>query len=258
MRKGYPTDLSDPQWELLEPLIPPASPGGRPRTQNMRLIVNAIFYVIRAGCAWEMLPKEFPPKSTVFYYFNIWRRNETWKLFNAALREKLRVAQGRNATPSAGVLDSQSVKSSDSCESLGFDAGKKINGRKRHILVETTGLVLLAIVHRASIQDRDGARLVLEQARTQFPTLQKIWADGGYAGKLVEWVTQTCGWILEIVKRSDHAVGFKLLPRRWVVERTFGWLMKYRRFSRDYEHYSQTGEAMIYAAMTHLMLRRLA
>jgi putative transposase len=258
MKKGYPTDLSDPQWELLKPLIPPALPGGRPRVQNMRTIVDAIFYLIRAGCSWDMLPQEFPPKSTVFYYFSIWRRNGTWKLFNDTLREKLRVAEGRNALPSAGVMDSQSVKASDCCLDRGFDAGKKINGRKRHLLVETTGLVLLAVVHPGNIQDRDGAKILLDQARAQFPTLKKIWADGGYAGKLIEWVAQTCGWILDIVKRSDKAVGFELLPRRWVVERTFGWIMKYRRFSRDYEHYSQTAEAMIYAAMTHLMLRRLA
>jgi putative transposase len=175
MRKAHPTDLSDPEWELLERLIPPAGAGGRPRKHNMRQILNAIFYLVRAGRSWEMLPKEFPPKSTVFYYFNIWRKNGTWKLFNDFLREKVRLAAGRNAAPSAGVLDAQSVKASDCCENRGYDAEKKINGRKRHLLMETSGLVLLAIVHTGNIQDRDGAKLVLEQARAQFPTLRKIW-----------------------------------------------------------------------------------
>lgn len=258
MREGYSTDLKDSEWKILEPLIPPALPGGRPREQDMREIANAIFYVTRTGCAWDLLPKDFPPKSTVFHYFNNWRKNETWKNMNDSLRQKLRRAEGRKAEPTAGIIDSQSVKTSDRSLDRGFDAGKKINGRKRHLLVDTLGLVLLAVVHIGSIQDRDGAKLLLEKALKFFPTLKLIWADGGYAGQLVDWVQKTCGWVLEIVKRSADLTGFHILPRRWVVERTFGWLIKYRRFSRDYEHFPQTSEAFIYTAMTHLMLRRLA
>lgn len=258
MRKRYPTDLTNQEWEILEPHIPPALTGGRPREQDMRKILDAIFYLTRSGCAWEMLPKDFPPKSTVFYYFTTWKKNGTWKIMNDALRERLRIAAGKNAQPTAAIIDSQSVKTSDRSLDRGFDAGKKINGRKRHLLVDTLGLVLIAVVHVGSIQDRDGAKLVLEKAKVLFPSLKKVWADGGYAGQLIGWAQEACGWILEIVKRPSDVVGFILLPRRWVVERTFGWLIKYRRFSRDYEHFSETGEAFIYVAMTHLMLRRLA
>ena len=258
MRKGYPTDLRDREWEVLELLIPPEQPGGRHREQDMREILNAIFYITRSGCAWNLLPKDFPPYSTVFYYFNNWRKNGSWQLLNDTLRVQLRVASGKEPEPTAAIIDSQSVKASDRSLDRGYDAGKKINGRKRHVLVDTLGLVLMAVVHVGSIQDRDGAKLVFQKARVLFPTLTLIWADGGYRGKLVEWAKQTCGWVLEIVKRSTDVIGFAVLPRRWVVERTFGWLTKYRRFSRDYEHFPETSEAFIYVAMTHLMLRRVA
>lgn len=257
MRKGYPTDLTDQQWEILEPLIPPPLPGGRPRIQDMREIINGIIYILRAGCAWEMLPKDLPPKSTVFHYFNLWRKNGDWKRINDTLRGKVRLLEGRNEQPSAGIIDSQSVKTADTAQDRGYDAGKKINGRKRHILVDTIGLLLMVVVHVGSIQDRDGAKLVFEKARAIFPALKLVWADGGYAGQLIQWVGTLCGWILEIVKRSDDMNGFHVLPRRWVVERTFGWFGKYRRFAKDYEHYTQTSEAMIYVCMSHIMLRRL-
>lgn len=258
MNKGYPSDLSDSEWKILEPLIPPAKAGGRPREQDMREILNAIFYLLRAGCTWNMLPKDFPPKSTVFYYFNKWRKDATWKKINDALREDYRVAQGRKHQPTAGIIDSQSVKTADSANSRGYDAGKKVNGRKRHILVDTLGLILFAVVHVADIQDRDGAKLVFKKAKASLPKLQLIWADGGYAGKLVTFVLSTFHWILEIIKRSDNRTGFYVLPRRWVVERTFGWLSKYRRFAKDYECYTQTSEAMIYACMARILLQRLA
>ena len=258
MRKRYPTDLKDKEWEILEKLIPAAKSGGRPREQNMREILNAIFYILRAGCAWDMLPKDFPPKSTVFYYFNTWRKDGTWKRFNDILRCKLRPMEWRREQPSAGIMDSQTVKTSDTAMSRGYDAGKKINGRKRHILVDTIGLIMLAVVHAGNIQDRDGAKILLAKARTLFPTLKLIWADGGYAGKLVNWVFTSCSWVLEIVKRNSKLKGFHILPRRWVVERTFGWFSKYRRLSKDYEYYEESSEAVIYACMTHIMLRRLA
>jgi putative transposase len=224
----------------------------------MREVLNAIFYVLRSGCAWRMLPHEFPAWQTVYGYFNQWRKDGTWERINTVLREEVRRRAGREPTPSAGIIDSQTVKTTEQGGPHGYDAGKKINGRKRHLLVDTLGLVLMVVVHAADIQDRDGARLVLQAIRGVFPRLQLIWADGGYRGALVDWVKTTFNWVLDIVKRPDDQQGFAVLPRRWVVERTFGWLGRYRRLSKDYERCPQSGEAMVYAAMSHLMLRRLA
>ena len=257
-RKKYPSDLSDVEWQALEPLIPEAKPGGRPRTVNMREVLNAIFYVLRGGCAWRMLPHDFPTWKTVYHYFRQWRLDGVWEKMNKALRIALREAAGREAEPSAAIVDSQSVKTTETKGVRGYDAGKKVKGRKRHILVDTMGLLLIALVHAANIQDRDGAKLLFEKAKQCFSRLRLIWADGGYSGKLVSWVLATCGWILEIVKRSDDIKGFQVLPRRWVVERTFAWLGRYRRLSKDYEELPQTSESMIYAAMVNLMARRLA
>lgn len=177
---------------------------------------------------------------------------------NTILREKLRLASGRDKQPSAAILDSQSVKTTETRGERGFDAGKKVNGRKRHILVDTLGLLLAIVVHSAGIQDRDGAKMVLEKAKLSFTHLKLIWADGGYAGKLIAWVQSSCQWILEIIKRNDDVKGFQVLPRRWVVERTFAWLGRYRRLSKDFEEKTETSEAMVYLAMIHLMTRRLA
>ncbi|MBK5191518.1 MAG: IS5 family transposase [Methanosarcinales archaeon] len=257
-RKSYPSDLNDAEWQIIEPLIPPAKTGGRPREQDMCEIVNAMFYLLRAGCSWRMLPHDFPPWQTVYYYFAQWRDGEIFRQMNDMLRARLRVAAGREEQPSAAILDSQSVKTTETKGERGYDAGKKVNGRKRHILVDTMGLLLMVVVHIASVQDRDGAMIVLQKAKQSFWRLQLIWADGGYAGKLVDWAKESCQWILEIVKRNGEVKGFHVLPRRWVVERTLAWIGRYRRLSKDYESLTQTSETMIYAAMVNILIRRLA
>ena len=258
----YDSDLTDDEWHLLEPFIPKPKPGGRPLKHTRRMILNAIFDVNRSGCQWSMLPKDYPPKSTVFDYFSAWRQSGLWVERNDRLRVKVRVADGRKPSPTAAILDSQSVKGAEQGgDAIGYDAGKKIGGRKRHLLVDTLGMILGVCVTSASVQDRDGAVPLLASLYLLFGRLQIIWADSGYAGALVAWVKglRPFGRLhLDIVRRSDDAKGFQLVRKRWIVERTFAWLYKSRRLSRDYEKRVDHSESHIYVCMCRLMLKRLA
>ena len=256
-RKSYLTDLSDKQWKVLEPMIPPPELFGRKRSVDLREIVNALCYLARSGCQWRMLPESFPAWQTVYYYFRKWRESEFFVSLNHALRKKVRFQNGKKQDPSAAVIDSQSVKTDEQAEAKGYDAGKKVKGRKRHILVDTLGLLLMAKVLTADVQDRDGARILFSAVKEQMPRLRLIWADGGYRGKLIKWVAIRCLWILEIVKRNDELKIFQVLPKRWIVERTFSWLNRNRRLSKDYERKTASSEAWIYFSMSILMLKRL-
>lgn len=254
--KRYPTDLTDPQWDLIRPLLPKAKPGGRPRSVDLREVVNGILYIVRGGIPWRMLPKDLPPWGTVHFYYRSWRIDGTWQKLLDVLRSRLRRADGRKTSPSAAIVDSQSIKTSEGGEARGYDAGKKITGRKRHLVVDTMGLLLAVVVHSASVQDRDGAKLVLARLKGRFPRLKLIWADAAYEAT-IGWAKSFGGWLLELVKKAADQVGFVVLPRRWVVERTLGWLVRSRRLARDYERRTASSEAMIEIAMIHLMLKRL-
>ena len=257
--RRYPSDTSDAEWQVMSLHVPAGGPG-RAVSYPRRDIVDAIRYLAHNGCVWRALPADFPPWPTVYHYFRAWARDGTLTRLHDSLREQIRAAEGRNAQPTAALIDSQSVRAAETVAraSRGYDAGKKINGRKRHIVVDTTGLLLIVMVTTGAIQDRDAARALLWALRTCFQRVSMIWADAGYQGQLVYWAHARLGLTVEIVRKLAGQIGFQVLPRRWVVERTLSWITRSRRTVRDYERHPEHHAAMVQWAMVIIMTRRLA
>jgi putative transposase len=275
-----PSDLSDEAWSILEPLIPPGKPGGRPREVDMRAVLTGIVDVLRSGCAWGMIPREDPPRSTVYQYCARFREEGAWEQIMTLLRERCRIPAGREAPPSAGIMESHSVRSTDRGGPHGYDGAKQLSGRKRHLLVDTTGLLLNVVVQVANLQDREGVPLLLEPIKGVFPRRKKVWVESADTGKGREWIEEQMPWEVEVVRHaprprgmwvwpameiSEEMVavfkrpkGFRHLPRRWVVERTVAWIGRHRRRSKDYEYLMSSSQSMVQLTMIRLLVRRLA
>lgn len=255
--KRYPSDLTDAEWSLIEPFVQQNAGPGRPHTVDLREIVNALFYLTSTGCQWRYLPKDFPDYHNVNYYFRKWTQDATLEQINTALRRQIRIANGREAEPSAAIIDSQSVKSTESGGDVGIDGNKNIKGKKRHILVDTLGLLLIVLVTTASTSDTAAGETLLSKVRTTFTRLKLVWADQGYKQGLMDWVQRMCDFVLEIVAKDKDQKGFVVQPQRWKVERSLAWFGRYRRLSKDYEYDDIYSESVVYLASIRLMLKRL-
>jgi transposase len=255
--KCYETDLSEAAWRLIEPMLPAPRPGGRPRTTDLRAVLNAIFYLLRTGCQWRLLPREFPAWSTVYHYFRSWNIGGVWSSIQRLICQQTRVQAGRAACPSVVIMDSQSVKTAERGGVRGFDAHKRVKGRKRHILVDTCGLLIACRVEPADISDRRAASLLLGGLSPLFPNIRSVIADGGHQSRrLTRELLKQAGWTLQIVKRRQRE--FEITGLTWIVERSFAWLGRNRRLSKDYEYRVQSSETLIEIAALRLMLNRLA